>query len=111
MTVLKPCPFCRLAETYVVDNSHSYAVKCRVCYTIGPIAHSSSAAIESWNSSHVGMIDNDELRRQQRFELVKAALPDIISSFSVPNRREHASISARMSIEVADAVLKKLEEK
>ena len=49
---LKDCPFCATADQIEIEDvtTETYAVWCRNCGALGPLAISKDGAIECWNS-------------------------------------------------------------
>jgi hypothetical protein len=116
MTEIKPCPFCGSDDT-----SYMYAanIRCNKCLARGPSSKDEDKedAIQNWNKANKPyrpikdivekmypppLIQNLDLAKQQRFELVKVIIPMLI-----PNDDNHAYI-AEQSTKLADAVLEKL---
>ena len=116
---IKPCPFCGSNEKVLVRPSGD---KCRViCYSCdaeGSYKKSEKEAIEAWNKAHdkqpsgnPGQLEFETAQKwvglerdKMRFELVKAAMPAVYDTY------KGQFVAARDAIELADAVLKKLEE-
>ncbi len=125
MTEIKPCLFCGSVRNNIYSNHHGYThVRCADCLATGPLINGTENAIASWNRIHdkpeeqksaerfIEMINEDDLRRKQRFELVKAVLPTIIiARANNPMTSQDPYHMINESIMFSDAVLHKLEEK
>lgn len=109
---IKPCYFCNedthLSLSTDGDINESY-VKCEnhKCNAIGPIAKNEDMAVRVWNKAY-----DNHLTKQQRFELVKAALPATITAMQKYQTKMIVYQNvADFAVDIADAVLKRLKRK
>lgn len=132
MSEIKPCVFCENGsddvELILNDKNGTYHIYCWNCDACGPNSRSKDVAIETWNKAHslndpqpikyskmveaMEALENryeaEEKRDQQRFELVKAALPKCINVVGNMMLTVDVKQVAHISVEVADAVLAEL---
>lgn len=110
MTEIKTCVFCgNKSKEHLAVNG--FRVWCFNCDAFGPAKKNSQDAIEAWNKAHdKSGTETDCGTNQQRFELVKVALPAVMRDVSIIDLSDDCNRIALKTFELVDAVLAKLRE-